>query len=282
MTKGDIMGLLACLIYLVLAVSVAVSLVAYSFFWFENSASFRLGKRPYSELLKGFLSGILSLPIVIVCYPLAWFGKLQRPKTVSSSEPAIILTHGLYHNASAWILFKRRLNKAGFSNIFLMDYGSFFTSFENVMEKFELFVSEVRKAAPGQPLVLIGHSLGGLVSRVYAEKASEEEAPSAVITLGAPHQGSKMTAFGPGLLASGLVYRGPLFEELEGMARRVPCPAIALYSPVDPLVLPEEGLRARYGGWLHCETAPVSHVSMLFSASVSRQVIDQLKSILNR
>ncbi|MCE5334575.1 MAG: alpha/beta fold hydrolase [Desulfobacteraceae bacterium] len=276
------MGSLACVIFLLFAVSVAVSLFAYTFFWFENSASFRSGKRSFIELLGGFFSGIFSLPMVIVCFPFGWTGKLQRPKSVSSSEPVIILTHGLYHNASGWALFKRRLHKAGFNNIFLMNYGSFFTSFENVLEKFEGFVSEVRQSTPGQPLILIGHSLGGLVSRVYAEKANEQEAPLAVITLGAPHQGSRMTAFGPGQLASSLVYRGPLYEELERMGREIPCPAIAFYSPADALVLPEEGLKAPYGGWIHCETAPVSHVSMLFSASVSRQVIDQVNCILNR
>lgn len=276
------MGLIAALVSFLVAVSVAVSLIAYALYWYENSAAFRIEKKSLAPLLRGFFSGIASLLVVMVCYPFGWMRSVQRPKNLSPSDPVIILAHGLFHNASGWGLFKRRLQKAGFKNIFAMNYRSFFTSFDEVLGKFEQFVCSAREAVPGQPVVLIGHSLGGLVSRVYAEGATGEQIPAAVITLGSPHRGSKMVAFGPGRLALSLMYRGPLFEELERLGRDLPCPGIALYSSADALVLPAGGLKAPYGGWVHCETVPVSHVSMLFSRPVAQQVIDHLRSILCR
>ena len=101
-------------------------------------------------------------------------------------------------------------------------------------------------------------------------------APATVITLGTPHQGTKVAAFGIGKLALSLLYRGPLFVELERDSRRMPCPAFAFFSPVDNLVIPTEGLKAPYPGWEHRETKPLSHVAMLYSPSTARAVIDLL------
>ncbi len=208
---------------------------------------------------------------------MACFGRFWTPKDLCATEPVIILTHGLYHNASAWLLFRSRLRKAGFKNIFVINYRSFFTSFEKTVKKFEEFVADARQAVPDQPVYLIGHSLGGLLSRVYAERAKEGAIPAAVITMGSPHQGSKVAAFGPGKLASSLLYRGPLFTELECGMPRLPCNGVALFSPVDNMVLPSEALKAPYPGWVYYQTGPLSHTAMLYSKSLTAKVIEILQ-----
>jgi triacylglycerol lipase len=213
----------------------------------------------------------------MVTYPFGLFRRFWDPKQICAAGPVIILTHGLYHNASAWLLFRSRLRKAGLKNVFVMKYGSFFTSFEKTVKKFEEFVSDARKALPGKPVYLIGHSFGGLLCRVYAERAKEGAIPAAVITMGSPHRGSKVAAFGLGKLASSLLYRGPLFTELECGPPRLPCNGVALFSPVDNVVLPSEALKAPYPGWVYYETDPLSHTAMLYSKSVTGKVIEILQ-----
>jgi pimeloyl-ACP methyl ester carboxylesterase len=275
------MTALLLLVGFLLLVSICLSLATYSFFWYENAwrAPFApdLGAKPGWMVLSGLLSSIVSMAFIMVSYPFGLFRRFWTPKQICAAGPVIILTHGLYHNASAWLLFRSRLRNAGFKNVFAMNYWSFFTSFEKTLEKFENFVAEARKAVPDQPVYLIGHSLGGLLSRVYAERARDGAVPSAVITMGSPHQGSKVAAFGIGKLASSLLYRGPLFTELESGPPRLPCYGVALFSPVDNMVLPPEAMKAPYPGWVYYETDPLSHTAMLYSGSVARKMIEILQ-----
>ena len=271
-----------CLAFLLLLVAIWASLVTYSFFWYENAWNARLapdgGAKLRRMVLSGLLSSIASVSLIMVCYPFGSIRRLWTPKHISAGRPVVILTHGLYHNASAWLLLRTRLRKAGFQNIFLMNYGSFFTSFEQTLIKFEEFIADVRRAVPDQPIYLIGHSLGGLLSRAYAERSHGGAIPAAVITLGTPHQGSKVAAFGPGKLASSLLYRGPLFTELESLGpARLPCTGVALFSPVDNMVLPSEALKAPHPGWVYFQTGPLSHTAMLYSKSTANKVIEILQ-----
>lgn len=272
------MKVLLLLAGLSLFASISASVVTYSFFWYENAWSARgRGAKLKWMLLSGMLSSIASMTFIMFSYPLGLLRRFWEPGEISADQPVIILAHGLYHNASAWLLFRRRLRKAGFKNIFVMSYGSFFTSFEKTVGKLGKFVADVSQAVPGRPVYLIGHSLGGLLSRVYAERAVSGAIPAAVITMGSPHQGSKLAAFGPGKLASSLLYRGPLFTGLEPGPALVPFAGVAFFSPVDNMVLPSEALRVPYQGWAYYETAPMSHTAMLYSRGVAEKVIEILR-----
>jgi pimeloyl-ACP methyl ester carboxylesterase len=280
------MTVLFLLICVLMLLSIWAALVTYSFFWYENAWRARLApdqnQKLKSMIFAGFLSSIASVFFIMVSHPLGMIRRLWLPGDISPGQPIIIFTHGLYHNASAWLLFARRLRKAGFENIFIMNYRSFFTSFENALKELEDFVADARRKVPNQPVYLLGHSLGGLLSRVYAEMSRGEATPALVITLGSPHRGSKIAAFGPGRLASSLIYQGPLFTEIEAGPPRFPCTGVALLSPVDNMVLPSEALRVPYPGWIYIETAPLSHTSMLYSKSTTQTVIEILKKEMAR
>lgn len=272
-----------CIFIFLLVLSIFFSFFTYSFFWYENAPTIRSGKNAGKRLARliplGFLSGVFSVMTVIATFPFGFIASLWRPRTLSPSQPVLILIHGLYHNPSAFALLSRRLKKAGYQNVFVPGYRSLFTSFEDVLEKCGEQIRRVRAQVPGAKFILIGHSLGGLVSRVYAERASGEDVPAALITLGTPHQGSKMAAFGIGRLAESLMFRGPLFEELERAGLDLPCPGVAIVSPVDNLVIPTEGLEPPSPGWATFETAPVSHVGMLYSSTTARQVLSRIQEI---
>src|SRR5512140_252165 len=56
------------------------------------------GNRPALWLAKGFLSGLLTFPLVFLSSPLALLKGLWRPTSPDQSGPTIILVHGIYHN----------------------------------------------------------------------------------------------------------------------------------------------------------------------------------------
>jgi triacylglycerol lipase len=275
------MSFLLLLVALLLLVSIWVALVTYSFFWYENGWKARSspeGRGLGAMVLHGMLSSFASVAFIILTYPLGFWARLWEPEKVPTSGPVIILIHGLYHNAGGWLLFSRHLRKAGFKNIFIMNYGSFFTDFERTFQKLEKFVADASATAPGRPFYLVGHSLGGLLSRVYAERACAGSIPAAVITIGSPHRGSKLAAFGVGELASSLIYQGPLFTRLESTAPGLPCPGLALVSPVDNMVLPSDAHEVPYPGWAYDQTSPLSHTAMLYSKSVATKVIEFIRA----
>ncbi|MGC8490763.1 MAG: esterase/lipase family protein [Syntrophobacteraceae bacterium] len=275
------MTFLLILAYFLLIFPLWTSLSTYSFFWYENAWKTRNlpnGQGLGGAVLVGMLSSFASVIFILATFPLGYLKNRLRPESPLAPGPVIVLTHGLYHNASAWLLFSKHLRKAGFQNIFVINYRSFFTDFEKTFEKFATFASEASRAAPDRPVYLIGHSLGGLLSRVYAERSLGGRAPAAVITLGSPHQGSKLAAFGPGKLAASLLYRGPLFTKIESESASIPCPGFALTSPVDNMVFPREAEQVPYEGWEYHQTHPLSHTAMLYSKSVARKVIELIQS----
>lgn len=276
-------------ILLLLAIPLGVSILTYAFFWYEAASSHHrqylanlTDGKPGRLLLKGILSSYLSLLLTILLYPSSfWQRRRQSDLAEAYPRPPVILVHGLYHNTSAWTLYRRWLQAAGFSNIYVLGYSSWNQTFPALITKLEELLTEVRKRFPEQPPVLIGHSLGGLIGRACAQSWEGPVKLAGVITLGTPHQGSKLAAFGLGKLARSLLYRGPLIEALEAGKGRPDIPCIALYSPIDNMVLPHHALQATESGWVHQETVPVSHVAMLYHRPTAMLVVEYLKSMSN-
>lgn len=263
--------------------SIAAALFTYSFFWYEASERPRRQalrasrKSPVRLMLYGIVSAVGSIILAVVLYPLGSVRSLWRPKRSSATQPAVVLVHGLYHNPSAWMLMKRRLNRAGFTNVYAFGYRSFFISFDAILKNLKEFVGRV-PAASDRPTILVGHSLGGLICNTYTQDSDQGEMPSAVITLGAPWRGSKMAAFGIGGLAKSIGYGEPLFENIDREGAALPFRAAAIFSPADNLVLPPESLLPP-PGWQRYETAPMSHAAMLYSKEVACKVIEIMNGV---
>jgi len=119
----------------------------------------------------------------------------------------------------------------------------------------------------------VGHSLGGLVARAWFQDGARGRAPAGVVSLGTPHRGSKMVAFGIGALAKSIGFGEPLFERLNRVEAPPACGATAVFSPTDNLVLPPESLRPP-AGWDSYETSPMSHIAMLYSKEVAGKVVE--------
>jgi pimeloyl-ACP methyl ester carboxylesterase len=269
--------LLTLLTLLALAgLAAAVSLLTYFLFWYEHACHphrDRLrelsGGRVGRLLLRGIGSSLASQLVVYLTYPLglaglAWQlgpGSQGRPK--DSAGPPVLLVHGLYHNPSAWVVFKRRFRAAGLTDLRAGWYDTMFRTFEDNARKLAAQVVAAADGAPGGKVVLVGHSMGGLlIRRVLADPAVAARI-AAVATLAAPHHGSKLAAFGPGRSAPALLCGSATLRELD----RLPpagVPALSLYTPLDNMVLPIDGARIAGPDWREVELGPVSHVSCLY------------------
>lgn len=224
-------------------------------------------------ILQGVLSGILSSAMVLLSSPLQFYRRLWHPVPNHLCPlPPVLLVHGVYHNPSAWILYRAWLKRAGFSNVYAFGYSSFGKTFEDILEELDAMVEEISNAFTGRPVILIGHSLGGLLSRFCAIRHENTGRIAAVVTLGTPHRGSRLAAFGFGKLARSLGYRGDLIRRIEGEAQPSQIPCLAVFSPIDNMVLPSDSLRIAVQGWTCYESAPLSHVALLYHSATARYV----------
>jgi len=258
------------LFLIVVAVFLFFPLSTYILFWYETANSAyrdelaRISNgRTGSWIFRGFVSSVLSHIVAIGCYPLALVRTLWRPTSgAGASSPPVILIHGLYHNASAWIRFRGALRREGYDRIYAFNYNSFGPDFQEISRKLEQWITEIGRAFPGESVILAGHSMGGLLAKAYAARDNASQGPSvkALITLGTPYGGSKAVVFGIGNLAKGLVCGSPLLHELEGKQIPSETPCIAFRSPVDNLVLPAASLKPP-SGWREAWADPICHVA---------------------
>lgn len=267
------------LLLLFLAGPMTVTGLSMILFWYEVAASphrktlERISCGRLTELTaRCFLQSLASQVFALATYWLGLVPTLWRPhKPVKG--PAIIFVHGLYHSAAAWILFRRWFIRAGRTNIHAWSYNSLTRDVPSLARHLTGLIRDVAAANPGHPLVLIGHSMGGLIIRLaLADPATPPVA--GVITMGTPHRGSKLAAFGLGRTARSLLCGSELIRELNRTAVTRGIPFLSLASPTDNMVMPPMCLCAPRGAaWQEEVTAPVTHVAMLYDRRLARRCL---------
>lgn len=258
--------------------------LTYAFFWYETvngphgAALARLSKgREVWWVFRGIFTGSLAVALVLVTFPLGWLGRRSRCSETQGSHPPVLLIHGLYHNAGAWLFYRRWLKRAGYFCVDTFQYSSWGTSFDELTGDL-VGVIDGLYVRCGKPVILIGHSLGGLLARACAQDPSSRGKIGALVTLGSPHQGSKLAALALGGLGRSLIHRGPLIAAMERRTTPPFLPRLAVVSPVDNMVLPNEAMRVSGEEWEYHHTPPISHVSMLYHAPTSGVVVEFLRS----
>jgi len=270
--------------------------------WLENRRSgdvrlqlALLGGAIAPALARTFLNSVWTLWLTALALPLGWlpfgpFAQRGRPgsgKASAGGPSPVILVHGLYHNPAAWFVLRRRLLRAGFTDVRCYGYASFGREFADIAAGLAEMLLEAAQNAPGGRVALVGHSLGGLVIRaacVDARAASGGKCRVAgVVTLGAPHRGSTLAGMlGIGRLARGLAPDGQVINRLRALP---PClgPGLSLFTPTDGMVLPLSGAfldeRERASGWTERPLPAMSHVGLLYSRAAASEIVAFLKRV---
>ena len=280
------------LLFIILAALVfGVPLLSYALYLIENSRTGLLprvrvlcGGSLLLPLLRAAFNSAWSIGLVILAYPLGWLpGPKPQPSGASCTGglPPVILTHGLYHNASAWFLYRRRLRRAGFADVRTYAYASFFRPFEDIVDGLVQAALRAATDSPTGKVLLVGLSLGGMVTRAAMADARLRGRVAGVLTICAPHGGSVLASrFALGRLARGLALDGSIVRRVNGLtgdkadadALGPGVPRLSLFTPMDNMVLPLSGVWLKpehlAQGWTEVCAPPVSHVGMLYDRRV--------------
>lgn len=253
-----------------LTLTLLLALLTYTLYCYEecNQTGKPLG--PFLALAgKTALRSIASEIVILLLHPVGLWPRLWKEPT--DGRDLVVLVHGLFHNQSAWVLFRRWLQARGFATV-CVSYASWGAEWDETVAALREELASLLAAHPEREVHLVGHSMGGLL--LWSALAQLEDASriKSFVTMGTPFAGSKLSPFALTSLGRYLDYQG---ETVRAVTQQ-PLPShvrrLALHSPADNMVLPNVALRCTAPGWQEVTTRPVSHVAMLHSREVFREV----------
>ncbi len=280
---------LAFLLALLGAATLGVTILSMALFWRQSRRDghwaelARDSGSPWPPVLRATLTGWASLALSVLLYPLRLIparDKAARPTASPTASPAtsrdtdpapsVILVHGLFHNASAWLLYRPILARAGLRHQHLLEYNSLTAIFPEAEARLAALVERAAAERPGRGVVIIGHSLGGLLARATAARPELAPHLAGIVTLASPHRGSLLARLGITRLARSL---HPDSALMRALAQRLPpagMPKLAMRIPTDGLVLPNASAVPPGEGWTLAQTPPMGHIDVLYHPATAR------------
>ncbi|MCY4745232.1 permease [Pelomonas sp. UHG3] len=188
----------------------------------------------------------------------------------AGATQGVLLVHGFSCNRGRWNGWMRRLRAQGVAFV-APTLEPAFGSIDAYADEIEAGVQQLKRLTGRMPL-LCAHSMGGLALRAWWRRhgAGHGEAPR-VITLGSPHQGTRMAALGLGVNAAQMRQGSAWLAQLPGLPD-VDC----FWTPCDQIVNPAE--RAVLPGARAHRLDGVGHMGLVHAPEAWQLVQDALAS----
>jgi len=219
-----------------------------------------------------------SLLLTNLAY-LPWEGLAVRPDPpdARSDRVPVVLVHGYFANRGYFRPLLRRLEPLGVGPIFVPTCDAMTAPIEAYADELHGHVERI-VSATGQPrVVLVGHSMGGLVARSYLVRHGTRRVER-LVTLGSPHHGTVLAYLGMGKNAREMEPGSEFLERLEKDEARagVRVEALSIYSRHDNMVFPQA--TSRLAGARLLAISGVGHIAMLRSPLLLGALLAELRA----
>jgi hypothetical protein len=190
----------------------------------------------------------------------------------------VLLVHGLVDNRSVFSVMHRSLRRRGFSHVFTWNYSPLLTDVARGAADLGAHIERICERTGYDGVHVVGHSLGGLISRYYVQRQGGDRRVESLVTLGTPHEGSVWAHVLPMPLIRQLRPGSPVLQELAQPAPGCRTHLTAIYSDLDQMVVPTSSGRCVHPD-LHARNLlfrGVGHVSL----PRHRGVVDEVAATL--
>ena len=247
--------------------------------WFFIAWIWRTPRPPGTQLdaarsMRMFVDEVLAIGM---SWPLMVLHRLvlRDPASAPCARPTI-LVHGVLVNDGVWFGFRRHLIRAGVRGVYTVNYGPPHADIEHYAAQLAAKISAVRAATGAERVVLVGHSMGGLVSRAYLRRYGTANVDR-IITIGTPHHGSVLAWSFPGRSLAEMRPGNTWLMELNRNEREPsPVPIASIWSRHDSMVVPQASSELACADNL--AIVGVGHNAMLSDIAVLERTAELLKA----
>ncbi|MBB4196790.1 triacylglycerol lipase [Rhodoblastus sphagnicola] len=213
------------------------------------------------EVLEFWRAFVLLMP-----FENFWMSE-EKPLAHAPDDIPVVLIPGYACNRALWFDLKRDLEEAG-RQVAAVTFAWPFADIDLLARQLEQRIALVREQTGATQVLLVGHSLGGLVARAYLARHGGAGV-AGLITLATPHHGARLAKFAPGPCGRQMEAKSAWLAALN--AQEPPVPVHAFWSGRDEFVSPPESARLPGAG----ETcAPLyGHYSVLRHPDVLKKVL---------
>jgi pimeloyl-ACP methyl ester carboxylesterase len=249
---------------------------------FALARPFRARIRPQMRLTRSsaiavFLGEFLAFTVLFaLLQPLArWLAPRCALSAAGTAAP-VVLIPGIYCNAAVWRSIARRLAARGMKNLVAVTLEPPLASIDALAHQLAGEIERICEATQAAQVVLVGHSMGGLIARAYLRDHGAARV-ARVITLGSPHHGSALARLAIGANGAQLRPGNPWLAALNATEHAPPpVPIVSLFTWNDNFVAPQDSAILA-----HATNIPfvgVGHLTLLFSAAVAQRLYDELRA----
>lgn len=220
-----------------------------------------------------------SLRCWFVLFPFA------RPFSVivaGGIRPPVLLLHGYGANSGFWKPLSRQLSKAGISHG-AIDLEPILGSIDDYAEPIERAAQQLCSDCNATQIMVVGHSMGGLAGRAWVRRYGCDRL-AGMITLGTPHFGSTLAAYGMGVNAREMlppVSAGDentrwLTQLADAENNFLRARITSIYSLHDNIVSPQAS--AHLPGANNIAVDLVGHVALGFDSKVTELLVNEIRT----
>jgi triacylglycerol esterase/lipase EstA (alpha/beta hydrolase family) len=210
--------------------------------WFALSWIWRTPRPPNAQLafagsVRLFIGEVLA---VAISWPLIALHRLAiRDPVPAPAQLPIVLVHGVMVNDGVWFTMRRYVARHAVGAIYTINYGPPYGDIEHFAEQLGAKIESVCAATGAARVLLVCHSMGGLVARAYVRQRGPARIER-IVTIGTPHHGSVFArAFIGRCLAQMRPGNAWLAELNRNEANPPPVPITSIWSRHDSLVAPQ-------------------------------------------
>lgn len=121
------------------------------------------------------------------------FVNLTLPPEPIQHKYAVLLIHGYGRTQTDWIWFRKQLNDLQVP-IYTVNLAPAFAAIEQItIDSLPNKIAQIKQQTNCEKIILVGHSMGGLVATYYKEFFDDEKLIDAVMCITSPFKGTKLS-----------------------------------------------------------------------------------------
>ena len=222
-------------------------------------------------LVQEVLTVVTSWPAILLHRLL-----IRDPQRVQQGMP-ILLIHGVWNNDGVWLAFRRRIARQRIGPVYTINCGPTLGDIEHFADQLASKIEQICLATGARCMVLVGHSMGGLIARSYMRQYGGCRVAK-LITIGTPHHGSMLARAAIGRCVEQMRPGNAWLADLNRaeLSQQHEAPIVTIWSCHDTMVAPQTS--SQLAGAQSIVLAGIGHNALLRHPAVLAHVLTEIRS----